>query len=189
MAILTDVTDNPHFSICAKCDKDNIYEDVTVCPQCNHDLGPAKKSLTYRDYTSSGKKDDALEGGIGSYISYECFFSNQLGCRIQGDGPTLVTMITNPETVSKISRGAIVERAGESSHVSYMLSQGLRPIVGDILVSVEDTTVLHLNSAQVGLGRVNARVEVMIFYLGSALYLKMPWENQTTDIARSELCV
>lgn len=143
------MTDNPHFSICARCDLDNIFETAIVCPRCNYDLGPAKKSLTYRDYSSKSSKDDALDGGVGSFVSYECFFSNQLGCRIQGDGPTLVTLITNPETVAKLSKGVVTERIGEKSHIEFMMAQGLRPIVGDVLVAVEEATVLHLNSAQV----------------------------------------
>lgn len=150
MAILTDVTDNPHFSTCARCDAANLYETLTVCPQCQYDLGPAKKSLTYRDYAMSSTKDDALEGGVGSYISYECYFTSQLGCRIQGDGPTLVTLITNSETVSKLSRGTIVCRSGNEDHINFMMSQGMRPIIGDVLVAIDDITILHLNSAQVG---------------------------------------
>jgi hypothetical protein len=150
--------------MCAKCDQDNIYETATVCPRCSYDLGPAKKSLTYRDYTSSSSKDDALDGTVGSYLSYECFFTNQLGCRIQGDGPTLVTLITNPETVAKLPKGSIIERSGEQSHLDFMIGQGLRPVVGDVLVAVEDAAVLHLNSAQVMVVVMHMPTMHQVFY-------------------------
>eukprot|EP00602_Paraphysomonas_sp_CaronLab_P005081 CAMPEP_0185033702 /NCGR_PEP_ID=MMETSP1103-20130426/22923_1 /TAXON_ID=36769 /ORGANISM="Paraphysomonas bandaiensis, Strain Caron Lab Isolate" /LENGTH=1391 /DNA_ID=CAMNT_0027570077 /DNA_START=374 /DNA_END=4549 /DNA_ORIENTATION=- len=146
LPILTDVTDNPHFSVCAKCNLEHIYETVTVCPRCGYDLGPSTMSLTFRD---NPRKDCPLESGVSSYISFACYFSSQLGCRIQGDGPVLVTLIVNPETLARLNKGTVVEKVGDDEHIASLMEDGLKPRVGDVLVSVEDVNVLHLNTAQI----------------------------------------
>jgi hypothetical protein len=84
-----------------------------------------------------------------SFITYDCSFSGQLGCRIQGDGPTLVTLILNPETVLKIQEGKLIESVGEEEHLTQLSQYGFRPMVGDVLVAIEETSVLHLNSIEI----------------------------------------
>ena len=94
--ILTDVTDNPYFSCCARCGKDKIYELETICQECGYNLGPATLSITYRD--NEKHIIDSSENFIsGSYITYEFSFENLLGCRIQGDGPVLISEIIDQE--------------------------------------------------------------------------------------------
>jgi hypothetical protein len=167
--LLTDITDNPYFSVCAKCNLKNIFENITKCPTCNYDLGPSRPPSLYPSSTSlsSSSTDTAAAAAptssstsqpssmkspkdhVSSWITYDCYFISQLGCRIQGDGPTLVTLILNSETVSKLMEGKLIEQFGESDHLTFLSAQGYRPIIGDVLVSIEDVTVLHLNSIEI----------------------------------------
>lgn len=145
--MLTDITDNPYYSVCAKCNLTNIFEVATHCPNCGYDLGPTHTPLccTITEVLPLKPPQDF----VSSFLTYDCYFIGQLGCRIQGDGPTLVTLIINPEIVGKILEGKLIESVGEESHVMALTAQGFRPIVGDVLVSVEDLTVVHLNSMEV----------------------------------------
>jgi hypothetical protein len=179
--ILTDITDNPYFSICAKCNLTNIFETATHCPTCNYYLGPAKLPLAGPSPAPAATTTGAGAGGhpvmkspqdyVSSWITYDCYFVSQLGCRIQGDGPSLVTLILNPEIVSKIIEGQLIEtssivsrahpegtvtvtvteeeREREKEQLSSLSAHGYRPIIGDVLVAIEDTKVLHLNSIEV----------------------------------------
>jgi hypothetical protein len=145
--VLADITDNPYYSICARCGLTNIFETALTCPNCQHDLGPATKPLTIglAEVPPLKKPEDHAS----SFITFECAFSGQLGCRIQGDGPTLVTLIIDPEIVLKIQEGKIIESVGDEAHITALTQHGFRPRIGDVLVAIEDINVSHLNSVEV----------------------------------------
>jgi hypothetical protein len=144
---LTDMTDNPFFSYCARCNQANIYETAEKCPACDYYLGPARLSINFRDSLLTRPRRPEAE--VGSFITFESTFSSRLGCRIQGDGPTLITLINNESAVLQLPLGRLVESVGNNEFINELLKIGLRPCVGDIVVAVEGLTVLHLNSMQV----------------------------------------
>ena len=161
---LTDVTDNTNFGICANCKKENIFETIESCPNCGHDLGPVNRSLNvtpavdfmkpstlHDDINKNNNQNDCLKGAEAnqnpSYVTFRCQFKTRMGCRIQGDGPVIITQITQPEVVRELP-STLISREGEDFKTDFLLEQGLYPMIGDIVTSVNGTSVLHLTTPQ-----------------------------------------
>mgnify|MGYP003386669835 FL=1 len=163
---LTDVSDITHFGVCAKCQLPKIFETVITCPNCGHSLGPVKRSLniikeidfmipsTLEEDVSSTcipvpqATTQAVEASSEmAYITFRCQFRAKLGCRIQGDGPVLVTQIMNAEAVKEFP-SSLLKREGENFKTETLIDQGLHPMIGDVIMSVNGSSVLHLNTEQ-----------------------------------------
>jgi hypothetical protein len=143
--ILTDVTDNPYFSTCARCGLENIYELELHCRTCGYHLGPASLPLLFQDLPSAARKAEA------SSVTFQIPFFEKLGCRIQGDGPVVISEIIDSNAFSENQTGQLKYFSGDPVAVRELCDQGLRPQVGDLLVSLNDTVLIHLNSSQVSL--------------------------------------
>jgi hypothetical protein len=70
-----------------------------------------------------------------------------MGCRIQGNGPVLVTKITDGAIVRNVP-SSLLQQEGEAFKIDALCSQGIHPMIGDVLTMVNDTSVLHLTSQQ-----------------------------------------
>lgn len=141
--ILTDMTDNPYYSICARCGLENIYELETHCRDCGNYLGPTHLPLLLRDITCV-KESDASPS-----ITFQITFFEKLGCRIQGDGPVVVSEIIDSNVYLENQIAKLKYFTGNSASIRELCNQGLRPQVGDLFVSLNDIVLLHLNSSQV----------------------------------------
>jgi hypothetical protein len=82
-------------------------------------------------------------------ITFQIPFFDKLGCRIQGDGPVVISEIVDSNVFSENQNGKLNYFDGSPSSVRDLCDQGLRPRVGDVLVSLDDTVLIHLNSSQV----------------------------------------
>jgi hypothetical protein len=161
---LTDVSDVTHFGVCAKCTLEKIFETVEKCPRCGHNLGPVKRSLNItkdidlmspstleldinNSSTETPGMPNPLEVPEVSYITFRCQFKAKLGCRIQGDGPVLVTQITDGAVVRELP-SSLLKREGEAFKTEILCEQGLYPMIGDVVTSVNGSSVLHLTTEQ-----------------------------------------
>lgn len=143
--VLSDITDDLYFTICAKCEKTEIFELATHCPNCNYELGPV----------NSFSKPISIEmipphPTNFSYCTYDCYFlkSSKLPFRMQGDCPVVLTSIISP-VVEEIREfeGIAIDRAGPMGE--WLQAFGLFPAIGDVIVAVNGATVSHLNSNQI----------------------------------------
>lgn len=165
---LTDMSDVTHFGVCAKCSLENIFETVEHCPRCGHNLGPVKRSLNITkevdlmipstlqaDILSDSTSRQTPHPDVSSeeapppaaYITFRCLFKAKLGCRIRGDGPVLVTQITDGKVVAE-APSTLLRREGASHKTEALCKQGIFPMIGDVVTSVNGSSVLHLTTEQ-----------------------------------------
>ena len=162
---LTDVSDITHFGVCAKCRLEKIFETLEKCPNCGHTLGPIKRSLNITKnvdlMTPSTLEDDIVKNTPDEYkakalhigdaaptfITFRCKFTTRLGCRIQGDGPVVVTQICD-EVAARDGPSTLISQQGDTFKLDALRSQGLRPMIGDVVTVVNGSSVLHLATEQ-----------------------------------------
>eukprot|EP00595_Chromulina_sp_UTEXLB2642_P003834 CAMPEP_0196768118 /NCGR_PEP_ID=MMETSP1095-20130614/42358_1 /TAXON_ID=96789 ORGANISM="Chromulina nebulosa, Strain UTEXLB2642" /NCGR_SAMPLE_ID=MMETSP1095 /ASSEMBLY_ACC=CAM_ASM_000446 /LENGTH=617 /DNA_ID=CAMNT_0042137237 /DNA_START=857 /DNA_END=2707 /DNA_ORIENTATION=+ len=122
---LIDVTDNAHFGICAKCQKENINEYYTNCPSCQYDLGPIS-------YFLKPISSELLPQPIESFqfIIFECVFRGSTGCVYQGDGPVIISQVFD------VMKDHLISNDG---HI---------PQVGDIVISINDLPITGISHIQ-----------------------------------------
>ena len=143
---LVDVTDDPYFTVCAKCNTSKLFECITVCPHCGYNLGPASSLfIPWGDSLPGAGHVIPIE--TLTFLQYECTFQSRIGCRIQGDGPVVVTMILDPSQC--IGEGEVVDSQGEAEYLERLLCMGVKPCIGDIILSVDNIDVSHLSTDQV----------------------------------------
>lgn len=83
--VFTEITDNPHFGVCARCLAAELSQDCKLCPRCNHDLGPRGCYFEFDALDKQGQLALRVPGrAIHPFIVFRCVFESKLGCRIQG---------------------------------------------------------------------------------------------------------
>ena len=112
---------------------------MSFCPTCQHFLGPI--SSLFNDWNPPPNDVESY-----SYIKFECCFSGQIGCRIEGDGPVVVTTVNSDAVITSALQ---LSSHGDSEKTDMLSKKGLQPEIGDVLISVCDTNISHLNTVQV----------------------------------------
>jgi hypothetical protein len=105
-----------------------------------------ENSTIEKDVSNSNSNLDGSTVPI-PYIQFRCKFKEKLGCRIQGDGPILVTQIIDLDAVNEYP-GTLLKREGDVTITEKILSRGLHPTIGDVVVAVNNNSVSHLNAEQ-----------------------------------------
>jgi hypothetical protein len=151
--ILVETTDNPMFSVCAKCNQPHIHESQDKCPTCGHFLGMAVVPHSFADQTYHvGNDATHTISGTGltvkPFITYSCTFLSKLGCVIQGDGPVFITSVDG-QADAVIVDCKILEREGDPDKVEKLLAYGIQPAIGDIIIVIESMHVAHIGQDQV----------------------------------------
>lgn len=68
-----DITDDPDFGKCARCEYMNISECIATCPRCGYDLGP-----TNSYFIPSNPELCPANPSVHSYITFECSYPGRL---------------------------------------------------------------------------------------------------------------
>jgi hypothetical protein len=139
--MLMNVTDSTNFGICAKCETANISELASVCPCCEHYLGPVSPLFSDWNTHTFEKREE-----VHAHICFECTVVDPIGFSIDGDGPTAVASINMK---SLLVGGMLRSSYGNQERINSLLRRRLQPIIGDVLVSVNDVNISHFNSIQV----------------------------------------
>lgn len=79
------------------------------------------------------------------YIVFENRFSSKMGCKIFGDGPTVVEWVEDVRM--KMTQGEL--RHTQGNYITVLIARGLYPSVGDVIVEIDGTNVEHLPARQV----------------------------------------
>ena len=92
--VVQDITDDVYHSVCARCKHSNLFEDVSICPNCDLPLGPISKysQLSRTQMESRCMPEPPTEY---SYIVFECHFASKIGCLLHGQGPVAVEQLVN----------------------------------------------------------------------------------------------
>jgi hypothetical protein len=167
--LLHEITDNTLFSVCARCQREEIIESATICPNCQYNLGPAnafssQESILFQPIPPSRY----------SFIVFSCSYtlSQRLPFRMDGDCPVVVTNVMNrqgyggliqathavDESGQPIDIRAIEEDEGYDmegnlidvcgTEAEWLQAFGLCPARGDVILAINEITVTHLNSNQ-----------------------------------------
>ena len=136
---LLDTTDDICFGVCARCKTEKIFETAQVCPTCGLFLGEISRYLQEIRPELCPETPDSF-----SYISFECRFPGFMCCRYLGDCPVVVTQLVPPAREEDyFCEGLLVEQCGQET--SELLTLGLVPAVGDIIVEVSGQCVSQLD--------------------------------------------
>lgn len=138
-SVLVEVTEDVYFSTCSRCGLAAIHESEVTCPQCEKQLGLAPYFLL--PILTKLPPPPASY----SYVVFECHFPGRLGVNLFGDGPVVIENIS--EFVEEVAEGALLHAQGP--HQEVLLTRGLFPGIGDVLLSVDGVGVSHLNAEQV----------------------------------------
>lgn len=152
--ILYDITDDLYSSACARCEETQLFETLTVCPKCGHDLGPSNSfSLPLANTLLPSPPDDAFTFLVYSYtLPVSC----KLPFRLQGDCPVVVASLIGAGTSDVASEwsgkdGTLLDIRGPLAEEWSMKGDcsSMYPAIGDVILSVNDLAVSHLNSNQI----------------------------------------
>lgn len=167
--ILHDITDNTLFSVCARCQRDQIIESAEICPYCGYYLGPVN-SFSATESTLL----QPIPSSRYSFIVFACTYSlkKKLPIRMDGDCPVVVTNVTGQQSYGGLAQKAqavdemgIPIEAGQTeedesndaegilldvsgSEAEWLQAYGLYPARGDVVLAINGTSVAHLNSNQ-----------------------------------------
>lgn len=149
-----DGTDNPFFSMCARCDTVGIIDHAVVCPKCGLSLGRGKENLNFKAKTEEEIKEDNSFFPVNPlnkvssfcYISYCCAFKHKMHCTIKGTGPTVVSDVEYGfnGTHTLFEDGRVLEKSGNDELVTLLIDMGIHPVVGDVILMVDSFHVSHL---------------------------------------------
>jgi hypothetical protein len=96
-----DITDNPDYGICAKCQLSSISESLSTCPQCNHPLGPPS---SYTLPIDPNKTPAGLDGY--SYVLFEMHYvartMKKIPLLLQGECPVVGVSGLGPSSSTTI---------------------------------------------------------------------------------------
>lgn len=144
--VLPFYTDDDYYGICARCNSKNIGNKESVCPNCDLFLGPAVEEAEL-----------GWDSTKCSYITYSCRLSS-LEFVVGGIGPTIVYEDPKKEWMANKSgvptmqgwiSSVLVGTKGNADQCKELLEKGLEPQLGDVVVSVQDVTLLHLDEHEV----------------------------------------
>ena len=134
-----DTTDDVNFGECARCKTQKISEIAQTCPTCGLFLGEISRYLQEIRPELSPETPDSF-----SYISFECKFPGFMCCRYLGDCPVVITQLVPPAREEDyFCEGLLVEQSGLET--AELLTLGLVPAVGDIIVEVSGQVVTQLD--------------------------------------------
>lgn len=138
-------TDDKYFGICAKCRKIDIEENLVNCPSCGHDLGPISP---YIDDAYS-KRIDSPDSSHFNYITYSIQYFTLDVTFFKSINPLYqrVPIVASVQIRSDQITGDLLAKnfqPSDSNSIDHLLKRGLRPQVGDILLSIDDDNVSHL---------------------------------------------
>jgi hypothetical protein len=152
--ILREITEDLNFSVCAKCQTDNIFETCSACPNCGHDLGPVNSFSAPDSPAFYPAPVDRY-----SFMIFECrfFIANKLPFRLHGDCPAVVTSIITQLSPSGMGKdlkkeaidgeGTILDLNGPMSE--WLAAFGLFPAIGDVVATINGKCVSQFNSNQI----------------------------------------
>lgn len=136
---LIDATDVTKFSCCAKCNLNNIDDYESICPSCHYNLGPVGSFIDDRtDIIPSFPSEYSFITFTGKFKLWEDF-----PFEINGSCPCIITTVFN-----KTDKINCQYEIVESNCKGSLSTDNLANRVGDILVSVGDVCVSHLNYLQ-----------------------------------------
>jgi hypothetical protein len=79
------------------------------------------------------------------FVLFDCKFENRIGCKVYGNGPVAVEWVEDVRM--KMSPGIL--RANQGNYTTLLISRGLYPSIGDIIVRVGEMNVEHLTALEV----------------------------------------
>lgn len=143
--MLSEYGDNQYFGKCARCLLSSISNRLAYCPSCDLYLGSVENESALDTANDS-------EPPIVGHITYSCRFQS-LHFTIKGNGPVIVSNIASSTTSAAQEKGVLsnelVSQGGRVDQCELLASKGLTPRLGDVLVSIENDVMLHLDENEV----------------------------------------
>jgi hypothetical protein len=157
--VLQDYTDNDYYGICATCKARNIGNSVSECPVCGLYLGPSVDEI-----------DLDWDSVKCSHINYSCRLSS-LEFVVGGIGPAIVYENSKEWTLGNsgkpIMRGLIsselLSTHGDEQYCKDLVEKGLVPQLGDVVLSVQDVALLHLDEHEVSIDQT-VHISLLYYY-------------------------
>jgi hypothetical protein len=84
-----------------------------------------------------------------SFIQFSCKFQGIAGCRVQGDGPVVISSIVDISARDAVMAGEVISEYGSNVHIEHLKSMCLIPNIGDVVVKIDGFAVSHLTSDQI----------------------------------------
>ena len=159
-------TDDKYFGICAACGSSDIEENCKKCPTCSHNLGPISSYIE--------NDNDALfniespDSSRFTHITYSVELNRFNLSLYKGNSPLFqnvpvigailednkllhkagANVINTQHSVS----GTVITRHAQQKdgeNMKNLISRGLKPQVGDILLTINDEAVSHLDEESI----------------------------------------
>jgi len=143
-------TDDKYFGICAKCRKIDIEENLLECPSCGHDLGPISP---YIDKECSKRSIESPDSSLFTHITYsieyftlDVSFFKSINPLFQRIPIVASVQIQGHQIGDLITKNSL---SSEADSIDFLVKRGLRPQVGDILLSIDDDNVSHFDEGSI----------------------------------------
>lgn len=153
-------TDDKFFGICASCNTCDIEDTCKKCPVCSHYLGPISAYIENDKFV----KIDSPKSSRFLHIKFLVEFNRFNVSLYKGTSPlfksvpVIGAILEDSTLLHKHSRnsikaedaisGTLISRHSEQKDdetIQYLIQKGLSPQVGDVLLSIDDKSVSHLD--------------------------------------------
>ena len=190
-------TDDSFFGICAACGKNDIEETVKMCPKCSHDLGPISPYIDNENIlhieTPNSSRFTYITFNIEYYRLNFSLYTNTspLFHYIPVVGASLRSTSSVENLSSKgtesVSGTVIFRNSGPTENINYLISRGLHPQLGDILLSIDDDAVSHLDENSINNLLANKDDRLLKKFTFRRFYTKKRIESDNSVICEQSI--